>query len=546
MDSDFLMSISDGIAAANTNYRHSAAIKTAGSSTSLSSLSRSGSRADSLNEEGDSMLEYPYHHHQQQQSLQAPQYRRRTVGINGDDDGTNDHHWFDLPVEIRQMIFSKLELNNARIALVCKSWRLEFFHSRLEIDLSIDKVGLMEQTTVRTLIRLAPRTRRFSLHGQERLWFLFSTTDALLNRITQRLPTLPSVNGLYCSITDIASSAATMNLNEIGHSGQSLWANHVPRYLNLVSDCGTITDSGLQRVQNITDRGLHIAQTLPDLSLQQITDSSLNHIAHLLPKSLHLARGETVSDKGAKHIARHLPLLRELDLAKCNLSDYGMQQIALGLPNLTALNVSHCQNVSDKGIRHIAAYLPRLRLLNVARCSIGQQGLRHITEALLDLQCLTLDECKALGDRELAHLAAHLSRLRQLSIAHCEEVTDTGIRNIATRLTDLRCLNVGHCHNLTDIAAAHMARLVLLEQLDVRYCYNITDVGVYDLTSALRNLTFLNLEYCYNVLDVGLNYVGQLRNLQSLRIGGCSSISDAAIDELRERHPNLMISLELS
>jgi len=478
----------------------------------------------------------------------------------------SEYHWFDLPIEVREIVFSKLRgLKNARIALVCKSWRHEFFHSRVSMDLSVSQVGLLDQGTVRRLIRLAPRTRRFSLDGQERLWFLFSTTDALLNKLTQRLPTLPSVNGLYCSITDIArstaatASAAASTLQQQGGVGEqisyirnssgTLLARH---YLNLVSDCGTITDSSLQSVQNqlenITDRGLHIAQTLPDLTqMQQLTDKGLHHIAHLLPKSLHLARGETVSDKGVKHIARHLPLLRELDLAKCNISDFGMQQIALGLPKLLHLDVSHCENVTDKGVRHLAAYLPRLRSLNLSRCSIGEQGLRHITEAMRHLRALALDECKALADRELGLLAASLGdSLESLSIAHCEEVTDDGIAAVARHLTRLERLNVGHCHSLTDLAASHMARLVRLEALDLRYCYNISDVGIYDLSAALTALTHLNLEYCYNLLDVGINYVAQFRRLRSVRLGGCSSISDAAVDELREQCPHLAISLELS
>ena len=73
----------------------------------------------------------------------------------------------------------------------------------------------------------------------------------------------------------------------------------------------------------------------------------------------------------ARSIARQLPNLRKLELARNNITDAGVQHL-MGLKKLEKLNLSYTR-IADKGLMTLGK-LPSLNYLNVRRCRVTPRG----------------------------------------------------------------------------------------------------------------------------------------------------------------------------
>lgn len=83
----------------------------------------------------------------------------------------------------------------------------------------------------------------------------------------------------------------------------------------------------------------------------------------------------------------------------CALSDTATEVLALGLPNLTHLNLAFCGSaVSDTSLRCISLHLLELRNLSVRGCvRVTGTGVEAVVEGCRDLEVFDVSQCKNLG-----------------------------------------------------------------------------------------------------------------------------------------------------
>ena len=99
------------------------------------------------------------------------------------------------------------------------------------------------------------------------------------------------------------------------------------------------------------------------LSLYNMTDSKMSHIAQFYLKELDLSYCKLITDSGLQHLSR-LPL-EKLDLIYCDkITDAGFQHLS-HLP-LKELNLSECKKITDTCLQYLS-HLP-LRCLDKGQC----------------------------------------------------------------------------------------------------------------------------------------------------------------------------------
>jgi F-box/leucine-rich repeat protein 7 len=83
----------------------------------------------------------------------------------------------------------------------------------------------------------------------------------------------------------------------------------------------------------------------------------------------------------------------------CALSDTATEVLALGLANLTHLNLAFCGSaVSDTSLRCISLHLLELKQLSVRGCvRVTGTGVEAVVEGCRDLELFDVSQCKNLG-----------------------------------------------------------------------------------------------------------------------------------------------------
>lgn len=64
------------------------------------------------------------------------------------------------------------------------------------------------------------------------------------------------------------------------------------------------------------------------------------------------------------------PLLNNLELVACKLSDASLRQCAVSAPLLTRLSLVGCHQLTDETLRQVATSCPQLTTLNVSHCPL--------------------------------------------------------------------------------------------------------------------------------------------------------------------------------
>ena len=301
----------------------------------------------------------------------------------------------------------------------------------------------------------------------------------------------------------------------------------------------------------------------------------LSPLLNLKPDDLYML---SVAYKPARNkcmpYVAHLTGLRELNLAKTNITSEGMKHITK-LQSLERLTLPKA--ITNKGLSYVAQ-LESLKGLYFKENKITNAGLRHLSK-LTSLKELSLGG-KRIDDAGLVHLAnlkslkylllwgksfsdnglAHLKNVPSLKILNLMHlpITDAGVRHLSghtglenlslynTQVTDrgleylismrsLKKLNIckrgGSQDQITDRGMVHLGRIKTLEYL------RLPDKGVTD--EGLAHITKLGkLKYLWvsnrgdsPLTDVGLRHVTKLRSLETLWIGG-TGFTDAGMSHI--------------
>lgn len=242
-----------------------------------------------------------------------------------------------------------------------------------------------------------------------------------------------------------------------------------------------------------------------------------------------------------------------LRLARTDIEDDDLREIARRLPELLALDVSACLWLSPEGAARAVVDLRRLQRLDLTFDRWLGPGLAPLAELseLFELR-FELSETTT-EDNARAHLAAQarvfggdefaaLPRsLRRLVLRHA--VTGDALPALArlevleeldvhgsgatgaqvaslTSLTRLRALAIGRS-GLNDATLARLVRaLPRLEKLDVVRCDALTDAGLRELAASGLRLRELDVSFCRGLTSEGLAALATMTTLERLSLNG--------------------------
>ncbi|KAG8367420.1 hypothetical protein BUALT_Bualt16G0070000 [Buddleja alternifolia] len=154
-------------------------------------------------------------------------------------------------------------------------------------------------------------------------------------------------------------------------------------HLDLSGLCG-ITDNGLLPLLECCEAGLakvHLSDCL------NLTDEVILALARLHGETLELLNVDgckNISDASLVALAHSCPLLNDLDVSKCSITDSGVAALSCGVQhNLQILSLSGCSMISNKSMNALEKLGRTLVGLNLQHCySISCSTIEVLTENL--------------------------------------------------------------------------------------------------------------------------------------------------------------------
>ncbi|CAE6123355.1 unnamed protein product [Arabidopsis arenosa] len=291
----------------------------------------------------------------------------------------------------------------------------------------------------------------------------------------------------------------------------------------IVVGCSNLNKISLKWCMEISDLGIDLLCKICkglkslDVSYLKITNDSIRSIA-LLPK------------------------LEVLDMVSCPLiDDAGLQFLENGSPSLQEVDVTRCERVSLSGLISVVRGHPDIQLLKASHCVSEVSGsfLQYI-KALKHLKTIWIDGAHV-SDSSLVTLSSSCRSLMEIGLSRCVDVTDIGMMGLARNCLNLKTLNLACCGFVTDVAISAVAQSCRnLETLKLESCHLITEKGLQSLGCYSKLLQELDLTDCYGVNDRGLEYISKCSNLQRLKLGLCTNISDKGIFHIGSKCSKLL------
>jgi Leucine-rich repeat (LRR) protein len=283
-----------------------------------------------------------------------------------------------------------------------------------------------------------------------------------------------------------------------------------------------LTELSLQGCTRLTSRALpHLGRLTKLVSLDLSTCRGVASLAPLrtLAQLERLLLGWTaVTDEDMQHVA-FCGSLTNLQLCRTRVGDAGVAALAGRLPLLRQLDLTGCR-VSDASSAALASFA-RLNELSLAGCSVSSAALRELGSAALELSSLSMAHT-GVTDDGLRDSVAPLSRLASLDLECCS-VTDAGVAALRG------CLNLNRLV-LSDTATSNAGLRALvgvpLHTLSLSFT-GVTDVGLAGLSPALEDLRLDTR----GITDAGLRQLGHLTRLRRLDLFG-ARVSDSGLPYL--------------
>lgn len=174
------------------------------------------------------------------------------------------------------------------------------------------------------------------------------------------------------------------NLQEIDFS-KCLWLTD-DNLQKIIAYCKDVTRLTLHSNVQLTFRGwgellkFYRLKALDISRCIQVNDDTFTLILKSGYQVVELSMEECkhVSEKGFFEIARNLPQLAILNVARTHVSDAALIDIATRCPFLRELNVTRCPSISDKGILQAVKVAVGLQKLNVEGCNLSDDALHKL------------------------------------------------------------------------------------------------------------------------------------------------------------------------
>lgn len=180
-------------------------------------------------------------------------------------------------------------------------------------------------------------------------------------------------------------SLSIRNCPGFGNSGMAVLGQLCPQLQHVdFSGLEGITDAGFLKLLKSTEAGLVKVNLSGCVNL---TDKAVAVMAELhgwTLEKVNLEGCRMISDSGLVAIGENCPLLSDLDISRCAITDFGIASLALaGQLNLQILSVSGCSCVSDKSLPALVKMGETLLGLNLQQCNaISSSTVDRLVEQL--------------------------------------------------------------------------------------------------------------------------------------------------------------------
>ncbi len=317
----------------------------------------------------------------------------------------------------------------------------------------------------------------------------------------------------------------------------------------------------------VGSRHLEAVTTVDLSSAHLVTDVGVGALLARTPQARHVVLSGTrrISAVGVELIGACLPSLQTLGLARCSwVTDEVVALLprAAFAPSLTSLDLSECPKVTKAGLAALRGALPRLVELHVD--GIPEVHDSDLASLLGGRAALEVVEASGCGPATLSVLSK-CPALRRVDLSGSPRITQASLKGFLASARGVKELGLWECGGVGDGPLVVFAResAGCLESLDVDGCPDVSDTGIIAVAKASPRLRFVDLQgtkvtdaslralaKCPEltqlfvqgcaVSDVGLAAVAEGpagRSLRSIRLWGCSMVSESGVSWLVQSCP---------
>ena len=199
---------------------------------------------------------------------------------------------------------------------------------------------------------------------------------------------------------------------------------HDSEFSSLVGRCPRLISLNFSHTESYSDHLQVIPPDLQELNLSYCTwldnhflDKMIQICPHLRKLSL---TGNLKLDFEGWGALTKLPVLQALELTRCSqVGDEDLKLILEGCPELKWLSLEECRGITDQGFLEMTAYHSSLIFLNLARCQVSDLPLVEIANHSPLLTTLNLMRCESITERGVLEAVRLLTALKEINLSHC-------------------------------------------------------------------------------------------------------------------------------
>ena len=237
------------------------------------------------------------------------------------------------------------------------------------------------------------------------------------------------------------------------------------------------------------------------------------------------------------------PFITYLNLSYSQVDDTCFAVVAKNFPSIKYLDLSYCKLLTEAGFYYLVTNksFKNLAHFNLSGCKVNGNCLANIGQCCQYLTSFILDCIPTLTDECISKLAATCGRLRILSLMQAVKITDKSLKFVSTNLTQLEKIFIEGNKFITDIGVANLMGLRNLRHIHIVDCLRLYDTGLKPCAN-LRLITVCNFTDCIRLTDRGIKHIltsPSAFRLQELSLTNCIRVGDQTVQKIVSNCPNL-------
>lgn len=216
-------------------------------------------------------------------------------------------------------------------------------------------------------------------------------------------------------------------------------------FVKALHACPKLLCLDISRSATFSDYLLEIPSTLEELEASSCPWMNNANLTRLLEVCVQLSRLSLVSDvditaEGWSALQK-LERLRNLDLTRCSqVGDDELRLLLQACKGLIILSLEECRRLSDGGFIDIPKYNPGLTVLNLARTQISDLPLIDIATNSRFLNKINISRCEFITEGGVLELLRNARELREVNIVHCD-ISKEGVAALRKRFPYVKIIS---------------------------------------------------------------------------------------------------------